>query len=50
MAADAERFRAGHPKLWATRALLRPRDPLRELRKLARWVAERLIEEEAGRG
>lgn len=50
LADDVERFRAEHPRLWGLRALLPPRDPLRELRKIARWVSEEMIKGEAGRG
>lgn len=50
MAQDAEKFRDQHPKRWATKALLKPKDPLNEMKKIARWICEGLIEGEMQKG
>ena len=50
MVAKVEAFRDGHPKRWAQKALLKPKDPLAELKKIARWICDGLIEGEVSKG
>ena len=50
MAYCAEKFRAEHARRWKLKAMLRPKSPFDELKKIARWIAEELIKEEAGKG
>ena len=50
MADDAEAFRARHAGVWVKRSILPPKSPAEELKKIARWVAEGCIRDEAEKG
>lgn len=50
MVEKAEEFKRDHARTWGLKALLRPKDPLAELKKIARWIAEGLIREESEKG
>ena len=50
IAADAAAYKASHEKRWRQRALLKPKDPLHELKKIADSIAEAIVQEKAALG
>jgi hypothetical protein len=50
MADAMAKYRDANPKAWARRALLPPKDPLRALHEIARWVSSMLSRDEVERG